>query len=165
LPVVLNYKRVKLTEGATADRWLVGGAAPLAAIPTARPAERDAWGRQPSGGPGRARILDGWGPARLRARSPAPAGDEELQPVATWTSDATSGTRVEEQQHAGVPLRCVHAGEGAGSFSLHPQGRPAGGRLRRASSAGSATAVTGGAHLTLHAGQAEQPPVCRLGTA
>jgi hypothetical protein len=33
--------------------------------------------------------------------------DEEPGPVVSSTSDATSGTRVEEQQHAGVPLRRV----------------------------------------------------------
>jgi hypothetical protein len=42
---------------------------------------------------------------------------------------------VEEQQHAGVPLRRVRAVEELGDVSLHPQGRPAGGRLRRPSSA------------------------------
>jgi hypothetical protein len=50
----------------------------------------------------------------------------EPGPVVSSTSDATSGTRVEEQQHAGVPLRCVRAVEGLGDFSLHPQGRPCG---------------------------------------
>jgi hypothetical protein len=53
-------------------------------------------------------------------------GDEEPGPVGTVTSDATGGTRVKEQQHAGVPLRRVRAVEELGDFSLHPQGRPCG---------------------------------------
>jgi hypothetical protein len=38
-------------------------------------------------------------------------GDAEPGPLGSSTSDATSGTRAEEQQHAGVPLRRVRAGE------------------------------------------------------
>jgi hypothetical protein len=53
-------------------------------------------------------------------------------------SDMTSGTRVKEQQHAGVPLRPVRALRELGDSSLHPQGRPVG-----RPAAGSAAAATG----------------------
>ena len=37
--------------------------------------------------------------------------DEEPGPLASSTSDPTSGTQVQEEQHAGVPLRRIRAGE------------------------------------------------------
>jgi len=67
-------------------------------------------------------------------------GPDAPQPaaVANSTSHATGrGGRSMPR----IPLRRVRAGEGAGRLSLHLKAGPAGGRLRRPSSAGSDTAV------------------------
>jgi hypothetical protein len=58
-------------------------------------------------------------------------GDEEPQPVANSTNvAAVQWTRMEEQDHAGVPLRRVHAVEGARRLFSTPEGGLCGRPLR-----------------------------------
>src|SRR5215211_687203 len=67
-------------------------------------------------------------------------GDPEPGPGASSTSDAT----VRDAKHASVPLRRVRAGELREEFLYELKAGPAGGRLRRPSSAGNDATVTVG---------------------